>query len=96
MKNQTDWAFAMGINNIIFHTFPHQPLGDNFKPGMAMGPHGNNWHHQTWWEMLPAYHSYISRTSYLLQQGTAVADILYVIPEGVPHIFFLLQVLWGD
>lgn len=24
MKNQTDWAFAMGINGIIFHTFQHQ------------------------------------------------------------------------
>ena len=33
MKNQTDWAFAMGINGIIFHTFQHQPLGEGIKPG---------------------------------------------------------------
>lgn len=88
MKNQTDWALAIGINNFIFHTFQHQPLGDNFLPGMSMGPFGLNWHrHQNWWDMLPAYHQYISRASHLLQQGVAVADILYLTPEGAPHIF---------
>ena len=89
MKNQTDWALAFGVTNFIFHTFQHQPLGDDALPGMAMGPHGSNWHrHQNWWNMLPAYHDYISRASYLLQQGVTVSDILYLTPEGVPHIFW--------
>jgi len=88
MKNQTDWALAMGINNFMFHTFQHQPLGDNFKPGMSMGTYGVNWHrNQTWWDMLPAYHGYISRASHLLQQGVTVSDVLYLTPEGAPHIF---------
>tara|TARA_S200000501_G_scaffold195755_1_gene184315 strand:+ start:5025 stop:8135 length:3111 start_codon:yes stop_codon:yes gene_type:complete len=89
MKNQTDWALAFGVTNFIFHTFQHQPLGDQALPGMAMGPHGSNWHrHQNWWDMLPAYHSYISRASFMLQQGVTVSDILYLTPEGVPHIFW--------
>jgi hypothetical protein len=89
MKNQTDWAFAMGINDIIFHTYQHQPLGmDGPKPGMAMGPYGVNWHrNQTFWHMVNPYHDYIARCCYMLQQGVAVADILYLTPEGVPHIF---------
>jgi hypothetical protein len=88
MKNQTDWALAMGINNFMFHTFQHQPLGDDFRPGMSMQTYGVNWHrNQTWWDMLPAYHSYISRASHLLQQGVTVSDVLYLIPEGAPHIF---------
>jgi hypothetical protein len=88
MKNQTDWALAMGINNFKFHTFQHQPLGDDFRPGMSMQTYGVNWHrNQTWWDMLPAYHSYISRASHLLQQGVTVSDVLYLIPEGAPHIF---------
>jgi len=88
MKDQTDWALAMGINGIIFHTFQHQPLGDAYKPGMAMGPYGVNWHrNQTWWPMVSAYHRYIARASHMLRQGVAVADILYVTPEGAPHIF---------
>ena len=88
MKNQTDWAFAMGINGIIFHTYLHQPLGPAAKPGMTLGPHGIHWgRNQPFWDMLPDYHRYIARGSHLLRQGEAVADILYLTPEGAPHIF---------
>jgi len=88
MKNQTDWAFAIGINGIVFHTFQHQAFGDRVKPGMTMGRYGIQWHrNQTFWDFLPAYHHYIARCSHLLRQGEAVADILYLTPEGAPHIF---------
>lgn len=89
MKNQTDWAFAMGINDLIFHTFQHQPLGiDGPKPGMAMGPYGLQWHrNETFWPMVKPYHDYIARCGYLLSQGVPVADILYLAPEGAPNIF---------
>ena len=88
MKNQTDWAFAMGINGIIFHTFQHQPLGEEIKPGMTMGPYGVQWNrNRTMWHLFPGYHEYITRCSHLLRQGEAVADILYLTPEGAPHIF---------
>ncbi|MDG1358551.1 MAG: glycosyl hydrolase [Akkermansiaceae bacterium] len=88
MKNQTDWAFAMGINGIIFHTFQHQPLGKDVKPGMTMGPYGVQWHrNRTMWHLFPGYHDYLTRCSHLLRQGAAVADILYLTPEGAPHTF---------
>jgi hypothetical protein len=88
MKNRTDWAFAIGINGIMFHTYQHQALGDAEKPGMTMGPYGIQWHrNQTFWDFLAPYHEYITRCSHLLRQGEAVADILYLTPEGAPHIF---------
>jgi hypothetical protein len=89
MKSQTDWAFAAGINDIIFHTYQHQPLGlAGPKPGMAMGPHGIHWQrHQTFWPMVGPYHDYIARCGQMLRQGVSVADILYLTPEGAPHIF---------
>lgn len=89
LKNQTDWAFAMGINDFIIHTWQHQPLGlDGPKPGMAMGPHGINWHrNQTFWPLVAPYHDYLARCGWLLRQGVSVADILYLTPEGAPHIF---------
>lgn len=88
LKNQGDWAFALGINKFFYHTFAHQPLDDQLKPGMTMGPYGVHWdRNQTWWPMADAYHSYISRCSYLLQQGKNVADYLYLTPEGAPHVF---------
>ncbi len=89
LKNQTDWALAMGVNDFIFHTWQHQPLGtDGPKPGMAMGPYGLHWHrNQTFWPMVGAYHDYLARCGGVLQQGESVADILYLTPEGAPHIF---------
>lgn len=88
LKNQTDWAFAMGINGIMFHTYTHQPLGDQGRPGMTLGSHGIHWHrNQTFWDFVGPYHQYITRCSHLLRQGEAVADILYLTPEGAPHIF---------
>ncbi len=52
MKNQGDWAFCMGINRLIYHTFAHKPLGDRYRPGMTMGPYGVHWDRgQTWWPM---------------------------------------------
>ena len=88
MKNQGDWAFAAGINRFVFHTFQNQTLPDSLKPGMTMGPYGVQWNrNQTWWPMAGAYHDYLSRSQYLLQQGSSVADILYLTPEGSPHVF---------
>jgi hypothetical protein len=88
MKNQGDWAFCMGINRFVYHTFAHKPLGEEHRPGMTMGPYGVHWDRgQTWWSMVSDYHRYITRCSYMLQQGVTVADILYLTPDGAPHVF---------
>jgi hypothetical protein len=88
MKNQGDWAFCMGINRFVYHTFAHKPLPDNLRPGMTMGPYGVHWDRgQTWWNMAEGYHKYITRCQYVLSQGKAVADILYLTPEGAPQVF---------
>lgn len=89
LKNQGDWAFCTGVNRFYYHTFAHKAwLGDNLRPGMSMGGYGVNWDRgQTWWELSGEYHKYISRCCYLLRQGRAVADILYVTPQGVPDVF---------
>ncbi len=86
LKNQTDWAFATGINRLTFHTFAHKP--DDALPGMTMGPYGVHWDRgQPWWPMVGDYHRYIARCSYLLRQGVSVADVLYLLPEGAPNVF---------
>jgi len=88
MKNQGDWAFCMGINRFVYHTFAHKPLGEKHRPGMTMGPYGVHWDRgQTWWSMVPDYHRYITRCSYMLRQGVTVADVLYLTPGGAPHVF---------
>jgi len=55
---------------------------------MTMGPYGVHWDRgQTWWPMAAEYHRYISRCQFLLSAGRSVADILYLAPEGAPHVF---------
>ncbi len=85
-KNQGDWAFCMGINRFVYHTFAHKPHGD--RPGMTMGPYGVHWDRgQTWWPMAGPYHRYIARCQNMLRQGSPVADICYLTPEGAPQVF---------
>lgn len=87
MKAQGDWALCAGINRIVFHRYQHQPQLDSF-PGMTMGPYGVHWERtQTWWDMAPAYHLYLSRCQQMLRSGLAVADMLYLTPEGAPQVF---------
>lgn len=88
LKNQGDWAFCAGVNRIVFHTFAHQALGEAYKPGVSFGHYGVFWHrNQTWWPMVSAYHRYLTRCSELLRQGVTVSDVLYLTPEGAPHVF---------
>lgn len=87
MKNQADWALAAGINRLVFHRYAHQPW-TNVAPGMTMGFYGTQYERtQTWWEMSGAWHDYLARCQFLLRQGLPVADILYLAPEGAPHVF---------
>jgi hypothetical protein len=88
MKNQTDWALALGINRFIFHTFVHKSFSEKYLPGMTMGPYGVHWDRgQTWWTMVQGYHQYLSRCQFVLSQGTPKADVLYLAAEGAPHVF---------
>ena len=87
MKALGDWAFASGVNRFVFHRSQHQPWL-HLEPGMTMGPYGVHWERtQTWWEMAPAYHRYLSRCQFLLRQGLPVADICYLVAEGAPQVF---------
>lgn len=87
LKPLSDWAFAAGINRLAFHRYQHQPWLDRW-PGLRMGPFGVHWERtQTWWPMVQAYHTYLSRCHLLLRQGHAVADILYLTPEDAPCVF---------
>lgn len=90
MKSQGDWAFCAGINRIVFHRFQSQS-GTDKAPGMTMGPNGGYGVHwdrtQTWWDMAPAYHRYVTRCSAMLRRGLFVADVLYLAAEGAPNVF---------
>ncbi len=87
-KNLADYWFAQGVNRIVFHSSAHQPL--DTKPGNTMvGTHFNR--NITWAEHAKPVVDYLSRVSYMLQQGLFAADLAYLLDEGVPSS----QPFWG-
>lgn len=81
-----DMAWALGINEFMFHRFAHQ-ANTHVKPGITMSQWGShNDRTQTWWENAgAAWFKYIARGSYLLRGGNPVSDLLVFVGEGSPN-----------
>src|SRR6185437_1306634 len=81
LKPTADKELMMGLNRFVIHTSVHQPLIDK-RPGLSLGPFGQ-WFNRnaTWAEEAKPWVSYLARSSYLLQQGRFVADIVYFYGE---------------
>lgn len=87
-----DKAWAEGITRFIFHTYVHQPW--DIGPGMALSYHGFDLNRlNTWWSQSKSYLDYITKSQYLLQQGTNVADVLVFTGDSSPNTAFLLPEL---
>ncbi len=89
LKKIADYWFAQGVNRLVFHTSAQQPL--DTRPGNTMvGTHINR--NITWAEEARPFMDYVARVSYMLQQGTFVADLAYLLPEGAPST----MPFWGS
>lgn len=88
LKALADRNLARGINRIVFHTSDHQPFTDEgHKPGMTLWMYGQHYSRNiTWAEQAVAWNTYLARCSFLLQQGSYVADIAYFYGEGSPAV----------
>ena len=75
LKPTADAAMAAGLNRFVIHCSAHQPVDDKV-PGLGLGKYGQWFNrHQTWASQARAWTDYLSRSCYLLQQGSFVADI---------------------
>jgi hypothetical protein len=81
LKPVADIELASGLNRFVIHTSVHQPSNDKI-PGLSLGPFGQ-WftRHETWAEQADAWTTYLARSSYMLQQGKFVADVIYFYGE---------------
>jgi hypothetical protein len=81
LKPTADQEFLNGINRFVIHESAHQPLLGK-APGLALGPYGQWFNrNETWAEKAGPWIKYLSRTSYLLQQGHFGADLIYFYGE---------------
>ena len=92
LKSTADLEMALGVNRFAIHESAHQPLVDRV-PGLALatmlGQYFNR--NETWAELAGSWISYLSRSSFLLQQGEPAADIAYFYGQEAP-----LTSLYGD
>lgn len=81
LKTITDMGIASGLNRFLIHCSVHQPVDDKI-PGLSLGQFGQ-WftRHETWAEQAKAWMDYLSRSCYMMQQGKAVADVIYFYGE---------------
>jgi hypothetical protein len=86
LKARGDLAFASGVNHYVLHVVAHQP-SNVAGPGLAL-LWGTYFDRNAPWfaEHGKAWVDYVSRTSYLLQQGRPGADVAYYIGEDVPQM----------
>jgi len=83
LKPTADQEFLNGINRFMIHESAHQPLTDPKKvPGLSLGIYGQWFNrNETWAEQAGPWIDYLSRTSYMLQQGRFSADFVYFYGE---------------
>lgn len=87
LKPLADWAFSTGVNRLYFSEWVMQPWPQR-KPGVSFQDLGTVFGAGlTWWPESKAWHDYVARTQYLLQQGQFVADVCFLTPEGAPGRF---------
>jgi len=84
LKPYGDRAFCSGINQIILHSYVHQPFDK--KPGMTLGPFASHFNRNNpYWQFASEWLNYQSRIQYILQKGTIASDILYYVGDQLPQ-----------
>ncbi len=84
LKPLADRAFCEGLNRIVYHTYPHTPP-EGGSPGWVYNFGTLMYPHRAWWPLSGAFHKYLGRTSYLLQQGNFVGDVAYYYGDKAPN-----------
>ncbi len=76
LKPSADRAFCEGMNHVVWHTGAHQPP-EAGRPGWVYGAGTHLNTNLVWWPKAKPFLDYLSRCSFLLQQGHFVADVCY-------------------
>jgi len=84
LKPYGDRAFCSGINQIILHSYVHQPFDK--KPGITLGSFSSHFNRNNpYWQFASEWLKYQSRIQYILQKGTIASNILYYVGDQLPQ-----------
>jgi hypothetical protein len=84
LKPSFDMAITEGMNRLVWHEFTSSPAesglpGQEYFAGTHLNPK------VTWWNDGGTFFTYLNRVQFLMQQGTAVNDVLYFYGDHIPN-----------
>ena len=87
LKEVANFNMAQGVTHNVFHTYTHNPQIGFLPPGTSFANSiGTPFlRGQTWWKYMNHFTTYLARTSYLLERGRPVADVLWYLGDEVGH-----------
>jgi hypothetical protein len=86
LKPFGDAAYCSGVNQLVLHSFVHQPFDK--KPGMTLGKFGGHYNRNNpLWEFTQDWMAYQARVQYVLQKGEPVLDVVLYIGDELPQFF---------
>ena len=86
LKPFGDAAYCSGVNQLILHSYVHQPYDQ--KPGMTLGKFGAHFNRNNpWWEFGRDWLTYQSRIQYVLQKGEPVVDVMFYAGDELSQNF---------
>lgn len=84
LKPYGDAAFCAGVNQMIMHSYVHQPIEE--QPGVTLGIFGGPYNRNNpWWKDTSSWMTYQARVQYLLQEGEPVVDCLTFVGDQLPQ-----------
>ena len=86
LKPFGDAAYCSGVNQLILHSFVHQPF--DRKPGMTLGKFGAHFNRNNpVWEFNQDWLTYQARVQYVLQKGEPLVDVIFYSGDQLPQFF---------
>ena len=85
LKEVANLNMTEGVTHNVFHTYTHNPQVGFLPPGTSFGNKiGTPFlRGQTWWKYMPYFTQYLARTSYLLERGKPIVDVLWYLGDEV-------------
>lgn len=94
LKVAGDLAYTAGVNRFVLHSYIHQPRSD-LAPGFTHGRYGVHFGRlNSWWPLARGWVEYLQRCQALLQAGTPVSDVLFLVRDQLKLEERTLEVPW--
>ncbi|MBO4642726.1 MAG: hypothetical protein J5661_07725 [Bacteroidaceae bacterium] len=87
LRETANTNYAEGVSYLIFQAYTHNPRPDELVPGSSFGDGiGTPFlRAQTWWKYMSDFTRLTARTSFLLERGKPVSDVLWYLGDEIDH-----------